>query len=110
MRQRSETVHAVAAGARVAANPGQYPAIRPRRIRQSAWSRRLVAETTLSPADLIWPLFVMDGRNKRLPIASMPGVDRLTVDLVVAAAEEALALGIPAIALFPLHRPRQAQR
>lgn len=67
----------------------------------TAWSRAMVAEHRLSPADLIWPLFVIEGQGKRQPIASMPGVERLSVDLVVAAAREALALGIPCIALFP---------
>ncbi len=84
---------------------GQYPAVRPRRVRQSTWSRRLVAEHTLTAADLIWPLFVMDGHSKRSQITSMPGVERLSVDLVVAAAEEAMALGIPVIALFPFTDP-----
>ena len=84
---------------------GQYKAIRLRRTRQSSWSRRLVAENTLTPNDLIWPLFVAEGKNKRMDIPSMPGVERLSVDLVVAAAEQALALGIPAIALFPYTDP-----
>ncbi len=79
----------------------RFPAIRMRRLRRTEWSRRLVAEQTLSPADLIWPIFIADGTNKREPIASMPGVDRLSVDLVPAAAEEAQKLGIPVIALFP---------
>jgi len=85
---------------------GSFPAVRMRRNRKSAWSRRLVAESTLSPADLIWPIFVTEGRGKRLPVESMPGVDRLSVDLVAAAAEEAVALGIPAIALFPYTDPK----
>jgi porphobilinogen synthase len=72
-----------------------------RRTRQAPWSRRLVAEHTLSPADLIWPLFVVEGVATRVPIASMPGVERLSIDLIVAAAREAVALKIPAIALFP---------
>ena len=79
----------------------QYPALRPRRSRAHAWSRALVAETVLSPADLIWPLFVTDGNNHRQAIASMPGVERLSVDLLGAAAKEAAALGIPCLALFP---------
>ena len=79
-----------------------YPVTRMRRLRRHDWTRRLVAETSLSPADFIWPMFVIDGENRREPIASMPGVDRLTVDLAVAAAREASALGIPVIALFPL--------
>ncbi len=80
--------------------PG-FPATRLRRTRQAEWSRRLVRENTLTPADLIWPIFVVDGANERVPVTSMPGVERLSVDLAAAAAEEAAALGIPAIALFP---------
>jgi porphobilinogen synthase len=76
-----------------------------RRLRRHAWSRALVAETALSPADFIWPLFVIDGEKKRVAIESMPGVDRLSVDLAVGAAEEAAKLGIPVIALFPYTDP-----
>jgi porphobilinogen synthase len=72
-----------------------------RRIRRHDWSRRLVAESVLTPADFIWPLFVIDGHNTRQPVASMPGVERLSVDLAVEAAKEARDLGIPVIALFP---------
>jgi porphobilinogen synthase len=72
-----------------------------RRLRRHEWSRRLVAESTLTPADFIWPLFVIDGQNTRQPVASMPGVERLSVDLAVEAAKEARDLGIPVIALFP---------
>ncbi len=72
-----------------------------RRTRRHEWSRRLVAETSLSPADFIWPVFVIEGENKREAVASMPGVERLSVDLVVKAAKEAAGLGIPVIALFP---------
>ena len=79
----------------------QYPALRPRRSRAHAWSRAMVAETVLSPADLIWPLFVTAGSNTREPIVTMPGVERLSVDLLGAAAREAAALGIPCLALFP---------
>jgi porphobilinogen synthase len=78
-----------------------FPAIRMRRLRRHEWSRRLVAESTLTPADFIWPLFVIDGQNTRQPVASMPGVERLSVDLAVEAAKEARDLGIPVIALFP---------
>ena len=78
-----------------------YPQIRMRRLRRHDWTRRLVAENTLSPADFIWPVFVIDGDNRREPIASMPGVERLSIDLLVTAAKEAHALGIPVIALFP---------
>ena len=82
-----------------------FPALRMRRLRRHAWSRALVAETTLSPADFIWPLFVIDGEKKRVAVDSMPGVDRLSVDLAVGAAEEAAKLGIPVIALFPYTDP-----
>ena len=78
-----------------------YPHVRMRRLRRHHWTRRLVAENTLSPADLIWPVFVIEGDNKREPVASMPGVERLSVDLVAKAAKEAHGLGIPVIALFP---------
>lgn len=76
-----------------------------RRNRRTAWARRLVAEHRLTPNDLIWPLFVVDGTGVRVPVASMPGVERLSIDLVVKAAEEAVALGIPAVALFPYTDP-----
>jgi porphobilinogen synthase len=72
-----------------------------RRLRRHDWTRRLVAETSLTPADFIWPVFVIEGENKREAVASMPGVERLSVDLVVKAAQDAAALGIPVIALFP---------
>ncbi|KAB7648309.1 porphobilinogen synthase [Polymorphobacter fuscus] len=78
-----------------------YPATRLRRTRVAPWSRSLHAETTLSPADLIWPIFVTEGRGVTDPIRTMPGVDRLSVDRLAAAANEAVALGIPCIALFP---------
>ena len=79
---------------------------RPRRNRKSDWKRRLVRETTLTVDDLIWPIFIVAGENRREPIASMPGVFRLSVDLAVAEAERAEALGIPAIALFPYTDPK----
>ncbi len=78
-----------------------YPALRMRRTRRHDWSRRLVAENSLSPADFIWPVFVIEGENKREAVASMPGVERLSVDLLVKAAKEAAGLCIPVIALFP---------
>jgi porphobilinogen synthase len=85
---------------------GAYPGVRLRRVRSTRWSRRLVAEHRLTVDDLIWPLFVIEGVNKRVPIASMPGVERLSIDNIVAAAGEAMALGIPAIALFPNTEPK----
>ena len=81
------------------------PAARFRRLRRTPALRALAQENTLSAGDLIWPVFVRDGVGKRDPIVSMPGVDRVSVDLVVAAAEEAAALGIPAICLFPYTDP-----
>jgi porphobilinogen synthase len=84
---------------------GAYPRIRLRRNRHDAWSRRLVAEHVLTPADLIWPVFVHDEAAARAPIASMPGVNRLSVAALVDAAGEAQALGIPLIAVFPATPP-----
>ena len=81
--------------------PAPFPLARPRRLRSSPWVRRLVAETTLTPADLIWPLIVHDGAEDRVPVASMPGVFRLSPKAAAAAAVEARDLGIPMIALFP---------
>jgi len=83
----------------------RYPALRLRRTRASAWSRRLHAETVLTPADLIWPLFVVEGEGIEQPIASLPGVSRWSVDGIVARAREARDLGIPCIALFPYTQP-----
>ncbi len=80
---------------------GQFPATRLRRTRASAWSRALHREVVLTPADLIWPLFVTGGSGVEEPIESLPGVSRWSVDLVVARAKEAAALGIPCVALFP---------
>lgn len=76
-----------------------------RRNRTHAWTRRLVSETRLSVDDLIWPLFVIDGEKVRQPVASMPCVERLSTDFIVEAAKEAVALGIPAIAVFPSTDP-----
>jgi porphobilinogen synthase len=79
---------------------GAYPTVRMRRNRQSAWVRRLVSETRLTVDDLIWPLIVKPGKGERQPVASMPGVVRHSPDEALAAAQEAVSLGIPAIALF----------
>jgi porphobilinogen synthase len=78
-----------------------YPHARPRRLRQTPWARRMVRETTLTVDDLIWPIFVIDGTDREEPVASMPGVSRMTVDRAVKAVENAAALGIPAVELFP---------
>ncbi len=80
---------------------GGYPRTRLRRNRADGWTRRLVAECRLAPDDLIWPLFVIEGEGRREPVASMPGVERLTIDLLTEAVAEARGLGIPAVALFP---------
>lgn len=84
-----------------------YPTTRLRRNRKADWARRLVAETALSPSDLVWPLFVIEGKNQRQPIASLPGVDRMSIDLIVEAARQAEDLGLPAIALFPNTDPKR---
>ena len=81
--------------------PAPFPLARPRRLRASPWVRRLVAETPLAPADLIWPLIVHDGAEDRAPVASMPGVFLLSPKAAAAAAIEARDLGIPMLALFP---------
>jgi len=89
-------------GPRLPADPGAYPTTRPRRNRRDDWARRLVAETRLGTDDLIWPVFVIEGDNRREAVASMPGVDRLSIDVLVDAVGEAADLGVPAIAIFPV--------
>ena len=84
---------------------GSYPNTRLRRMRRDVFSRRLARETRLTTDDLIQPLFVIEGAQKREPIASMPGIERLATDLLVAAAEGLFRLGIPAVALFPVPDP-----
>jgi porphobilinogen synthase len=79
--------------------------VRPRRNRKAEWARRMVRENVLTTDDLIWPLFLIDGNNKREQIASMPGVDRLSVDQAVREAERAMKLTIPCLALFPYTDP-----
>jgi porphobilinogen synthase len=83
-----------------------FPSLRMRRSRSAAWSRALVAETVLTPADLIWPLFITEGQGVEEPVSSLPGVSRWSVDLVVERAREARTLDIPCIALFP-NTPRE---
>ena len=82
-------------------------ATRPRRNRKAEWARRLVRENVLTADDLIWPLFLVDGTKTRIPVASMPGVERLSVDQAVRDAERAATLAIPCIALFPYTDPRR---
>jgi porphobilinogen synthase len=79
-----------------------FPATRMRRMRANEFSRRLMRETRLSPDDLIWPVFVLEGKDKVEPVASMPGVERMSIDRLVKAARRCHKLGIPAIALFPI--------
>ena len=78
---------------------------RPRRNRQSEWVRRMVREHALTADDLIWPLFLIDGERQRMPVASMPGVERVSVDQAVRDVERAAKLRIPCIALFPYTDP-----
>ncbi|MGH8427691.1 MAG: porphobilinogen synthase [Gammaproteobacteria bacterium] len=80
---------------------GSFPRRRPRRLREKAFIRELVCEHRLAPADFIWPVFVCEGENRREPVVTMPGVERLSIDLLINEARDAAALGIPAIALFP---------
>ena len=84
------------------------PVFRPRRMRMSAGIRRMVRETTLSPADFIYPLFVRHGSDRRLPVNSMPGVSQLTVDMLPAEAREVASLGIPAVILFGIPATKDA--
>jgi porphobilinogen synthase len=84
---------------------GRFPATRLRRMRRDDFSRRLMRETTLTPSDLILPVFVQDGAGLRQPVASMPGVERLSIDVLVREAREVQLLGIPAIAIFPVTPP-----
>ncbi len=85
---------------------GRYPGTRMRRMRRDPFSRRLARETTLTADDLIQPLFVIEGSRRREAVASMPGIERLSIDLLVAEAQRLGKLGIPAIALFPVPDPK----
>ena len=87
--------------------PGSFPAVRMRSNRYDAWTRRLVAENTLTVDDLIWPIFVQEGTNGESAVASMPRVKRVTVDRLPAHVEEAVKLGVPAVAIFPMTPPEQ---
>ena len=80
---------------------GKYPSVRMRRMRHDDFSRRLMRENRLSPDDLIYPVFVVEGENRRVQVPSMPGVERLSLDLLTKKAEECVKLGIPVMALFP---------
>ncbi|MDN4055773.1 porphobilinogen synthase [Massilia sp. YIM B02763] len=82
--------------------PNAYPAVRMRRMRRDPFSRALMRENTVTASDLIYPVFVLDGQNQRQQVASMPGVERVSIDLLLKVAEEAVSLGIPVLALFPV--------
>ncbi len=82
-----------------------FPAARPRRLRRDAFTRNLVREHALTPHDLIYPVFLLDGSGRKEAVASMPGVDRLSVDALIAVARECVELGIPMMALFPVIDP-----
>jgi porphobilinogen synthase len=82
--------------------PPSYPAIRMRRMRRDPFSRALMRENTITASDLIYPVFILEGENQRQQVASMPGVERISVDLLMGVAEECVALGIPLLALFPV--------
>lgn len=81
---------------------GQFPGIRMRRMRRDDFSRRLMRESRLSIDDLIYPLFVLEGKGRREPVSSMPGIDRVSIDELLKEAEQLLEMGIPAVALFPV--------
>ena len=83
-------------------NPAPYPLGRPRRLRRDSFTRNLVREHALTPHDLIYPVFVVDGQQQREPVRSMPGVERLSLDLLLPVAADCVALGIPVMALFPV--------
>src|SRR5437899_12941743 len=84
---------------------GAFPAVRMRRMRRHDFSRRLMREHRLAADDLIYPVFILDGHKRREPVASMPGVERLSIDLLLPVAEECMKLGIPVLALFPVIDP-----
>ncbi len=86
--------------------PAPFPALRPRRLRRDDFTRRLVREHRLSVDDLIYPVFVLDGRKRRETVSSMPGVERLSLDLLLPVAEDCVQLGIPVLALFPVIEAR----
>jgi len=85
--------------------PHQFPRVRMRRMRRDGFSRRLMRETVLTPADFIYPMFVVEGTKQRLAVPSMPGIERVSIDELLREAEQAAALGIPAVALFPVTEP-----
>src|SRR3954469_21399049 len=85
---------------------GAFPAVRMRRMRRDGFSRRLMRENVLTPSDLIYPVFILDGKSRTEKVASMPGVERMTIDKLLPLAEQCMRLRIPALALFPAIEPR----
>ena len=85
--------------------PSPFPAIRMRRMRKDAFSRAMMQENVITPADLIYPVFIQEGQNLRTPVGSLPGVERLSIDQLLHVAEDTVALGIPVLALFPVIDP-----
>ena len=82
--------------------PATFPFTRLRRMRRDAFSRALMRENTVSASDLIYPVFILEGNNRREPVPSMPGVERISVDILLTVAKECVDLGIPVMALFPV--------
>ena len=83
----------------------QFPAVRMRRMRKDAFSRAMMRENVLTTSDLIYPVFILDGKNQREKVSSMPDVERLSIDQLLPVAEDCVALGIPVMALFPVINP-----
>lgn len=82
--------------------PAQFPGLRMRRMRRDPFSRALMREHAVTASDLIYPVFILEGTHQREPVASMPGVERVSVDLLLKVAEECVSLGVPVLALFPV--------
>jgi porphobilinogen synthase len=87
---------------RLETSRGAFPWVRKRRMRRDDFSRRLMRENVLTSNDLIYPMFVLEGEGQREAVASMPGIERVSIDLLLKEAEELVALGIPMVALFPV--------
>ena len=82
--------------------PAQFPGIRMRRMRRDPFSRALMRENAVTASDLIYPVFILEGTHQREPVLSMPGVERVSVDVLLKVAEECVGLGVPVLALFPV--------
>ncbi len=95
----------MSSGQKTSHSPAHFPAIRMRRMRKDAFSRAMMRENAVTPADLIYPVFLLDGKNQREKVSSMPDVERLSIDQLLPVAEDCVALGIPVMALFPVINP-----